>query len=229
MANSRLTISDTAEIQEVTCNIDGHLVTLVDTPGFDDTSRSDSDISRVIAEWMESTYEDDVLPSGIIYLHRITDNRVSGSSMKNIRMFRKLCGADSMSNILLVTTMWENVDLAEGNQRERELRSEGTFWSAMIAHGARVERYDNEQSTAFRLIRSLLGNTPIALNIQKQLVDDGKTLIDTDAGADVNAELIRMKKEHEEELGAIIEEMNEAVKSSKYKPQLLYIRPLLIA
>ena len=32
--------------------LDGRLVTLIDTPGFDDTSKSDSDILRMIAAFL---------------------------------------------------------------------------------------------------------------------------------------------------------------------------------
>ena len=130
-------------------------------------------------------------------------------------MFRKLCGTESMNNTLLVTNVWGKVEPGEGEQRERELCSEGTFWSAMVAQGAKVERHDDTRRTALRLVESPLEKTPVALNIQKQLVDDGKTLIDTDAGADVNAELLKMEKKHEEELEALQDEMNRAMKTSK--------------
>lgn len=37
--------------------LDGHDVTLVDTPGFDDSKRSDTEILILIANWLKSSYE----------------------------------------------------------------------------------------------------------------------------------------------------------------------------
>jgi hypothetical protein len=37
-------------------NLDGHPVVLIDTPGFDDTSRSDTDVLKMIAAFLETSY-----------------------------------------------------------------------------------------------------------------------------------------------------------------------------
>lgn len=71
----------------------------------------------------------DTLLSGIIYLHRISDIRMSGSSTKSLRMFRKLCGTENMSKVSLVTTMWDKVTPEEGARRERQLDGPDGFWS----------------------------------------------------------------------------------------------------
>lgn len=168
---------------------------------------------------MQSSYEEGTLLSGIIYLHKITDNRITGSSVKNIRMFRKLCGADNMRNVLLVSSMWDIVEEQQGAERERELSSEGTFWKSMLAQGASMRRYDNRTATALQLIQTLISNTPSALRIQKQLVDDRVPLVNTDAGEDVNQELLKAKRHFAEELVAIREERDAAIKSST-KPSL---------
>lgn len=165
---------------------------------------------------MESTYEHGALLSGVIYLQRITDNHVGGSANKTISVFQKLCGKESMNNVLLVSNMWEDVDFTRGTQRESELCDDEAFWSAMIALGARVGRYDNKQSTALGLIEFLLGNNPIPLNIQKQLVDEDKPLINTDAGAQMNAELIKERKKHREELAEFEKQWQIALETGKH-------------
>jgi predicted GTPase len=48
--------SCTTEIREVNVQIDEKTVTLIDTPGFDDTHRSDTDILREIANYLESKF-----------------------------------------------------------------------------------------------------------------------------------------------------------------------------
>ena len=47
---------DISEIQEIICQVGAHTVNIIDTPGFDDTTRSDSNILASIAEWMQSSY-----------------------------------------------------------------------------------------------------------------------------------------------------------------------------
>lgn len=78
---------------------------IVDTPGFSNTRLSDTEILQRIATWINDTYDDGHLLSGIIYLHRIIDNRREGPSLKNLRMMKALCGINSLKNVVLATTM----------------------------------------------------------------------------------------------------------------------------
>ncbi|KAH7336127.1 P-loop containing nucleoside triphosphate hydrolase protein [Rhexocercosporidium sp. MPI-PUGE-AT-0058] len=83
--------SCTARVDIVPCIMpDGRTIYLIDTPGFDDTNRSDTAILGEIADWLAETYNFDIKFSGIIYLHRITDTRVGGSGMKNIQVRKEL-------------------------------------------------------------------------------------------------------------------------------------------
>ncbi|KAH9924831.1 P-loop containing nucleoside triphosphate hydrolase protein [Amylocystis lapponica] len=51
----------------------GRRVTLIDTPGFDDTTKSDTDILKMIALYLSTTYQFGRKLSGVIYMHRISD------------------------------------------------------------------------------------------------------------------------------------------------------------
>src|SRR4051794_37978067 len=81
-------------------------VFLVDTPGFDDTNRSDVDILKDIAFFLTTMHANRCRLAGVIYLHRITDPRMGGSALKNLEMFQKLCGTGSLPSVILTTTMW---------------------------------------------------------------------------------------------------------------------------
>jgi len=70
----------------------GDRLVLVDTPGFDDTNKSDLEILQMISNWLQNVYEKRIKLAGIIYLHRITDNRMAGTPHRNLRMFGQLCG-----------------------------------------------------------------------------------------------------------------------------------------
>src|SRR5438046_1388510 len=119
--------AETVNVQEVSYQLGSLTITLVDTPGFDDTTRSDAEVLQTLAQWMEKSFIAGTLLSGIIYLHRITDPRMKNTSMRNLQLFRKLCGEENLSNIVLVTNMWETISMAEGEEKERELVRTGEF------------------------------------------------------------------------------------------------------
>lgn len=190
---------------------------LIDTPGFDDTHASDAEVLREIAFFLSSTYKTRVKLTGIIYLHRISDNRISGSALRNLRMFKELCGEDAYKHIVLATSMWgkEDGDTAKG--RERELVDKGGFWSTMQQRGSAVMRWLGESDTAHAIIEHLLvarsRHGVVALKIQRELVDEGKTLVDTSAGQEVNRELSELRGKMERELRRIDEENRVAMTS----------------
>ncbi|KAF8859293.1 hypothetical protein BDZ45DRAFT_590027 [Acephala macrosclerotiorum] len=200
--------SCTSKIQEVKCKVGSYNVNLVDTPGFGDTYRSDTEILELIAEWMQTSYDSKTLLSGIIYIHSISDRRMLQSSVQNLAMFRKLCGAKNFSNVVLVTTMWDQVDADMGKIRESQLCSD--FWELLISDGATVKRHYNSSPSATEIILQVVKNNPMVLTIQEEM-SKGATLAETEAGACINEDLIRLQKEHETKIAAVKEEMKLAM------------------
>src|SRR5947208_2149946 len=99
----------TQEVQSASTIIDGRAVTLIDTPGFDDSSRFDGEILNLIASYLRHSYNRNELLSGVIYLHRITDNRIGNTGRRTMAVLQRMCGADNFQNIALVTTMWDKL------------------------------------------------------------------------------------------------------------------------
>ncbi|KAI5988362.1 P-loop containing nucleoside triphosphate hydrolase protein [Pisolithus albus] len=161
-------------------------IVLVDTPGFDDTFMTDVQVLQRIADWLNSTYKKNVKLSGILYLHRISDNRVAGTPLRNYKMFKELCGKDNFKNVILVTTMWDIVTAEVGSAREQELHAE--FWKAMIALGSTTHRFEGTSESAWRIINSI-SVPPLAsrrpLQIQWEMVDEHIPLLKTSAGRTV--------------------------------------------
>ncbi|CAL1717188.1 unnamed protein product [Somion occarium] len=191
--------------------LDGRRIILVDTPGFDDTTVSDTDILKLIALHLQTTYEQGVTLSGILYLHRISDFRVGGISRRNFSMFRKLCGDETLKNVLIVTTMWGLVDPERGTARERELASDDILFKPVIEKGAQMVRHDNTPERAKDILRRIIKNRPQVLRIQRELVDEKKDISETGAGAELGRELAELARKHRDELKVIQTEMQAAL------------------
>ncbi|PMD53669.1 uncharacterized protein K444DRAFT_571192 [Hyaloscypha bicolor E] len=205
--------SCTDAVLQVPCTIENENVVLVDTPGFSDTHLSDTEILRMIAEWMKDTYDEGFLLSGIIYLHRIIDVRMEGPNLKNLRMMKQLCGADSLQNVVLATTMWEKVTIEEGLRREAEL--EQTYWKDLIDGGATVARITTQSGNeAQSLVKSLLKNTPTSTRLQDEL-NSGLTLVQTAAGIEIREEMAKLEQKLKAEHQVEIEELRIAQDNRK--------------
>ncbi|KAF9437437.1 hypothetical protein BGZ76_000700 [Entomortierella beljakovae] len=196
--------SCTKEISEVRCKIDGQQVMILDTPGFDDTYRSDAQVLEEFATYLESLYNLGYRISGIIYLHNIMEDRMRGSALKNLQMFARLCGESTYGNMVMLTGRWGAVlqDVAE--RRENEL--EEKYWRTFIDGGAQVDRYCSKEDLV-RIFKEFFQKPAVALDIQREMSIEGKSLDETAAGQyvnqNVNQELAVLKKKFEEEIAEI--------------------------
>ncbi|KAK3349276.1 P-loop containing nucleoside triphosphate hydrolase protein [Lasiosphaeria hispida] len=190
-------------------------VILVDTPGFDDTTRSDADVLKEVAFLLAALHNNNARLVGIVYLHRITDPRISGSGMKNLRILQKLCGPSSFKSVALATNMWSEVESQPeakrvALQRQTELRE--NFWGAMVDQGSIMTRHDGSLDSARDIVRTLVDrDVRVLLNIQRELAVEKKTLDETEAGQYVQKEILEAKKRYERELVDLQESMDEAL------------------
>lgn len=187
-------------------------LTLLDSPGFNDTYRSETEILNSISSFLSETYSHGFKLSGIIYLHAISNPRMEGSARLSLRMFRKLVGDDSLSNVILSTTHWSRVTPEEGTHREADL--EDKFWKDLLDKGAAMMRHTGERDSALALIDALINKTPVVLDIQHELVDEGKALIDTAAGSELNKELLDLQRRYESDLSEVRKEMEIAMREN---------------
>ena len=128
-------------------------------------------------------YEKGFKLTGIIYFHRITDQRFTGIDVQNLRVFRKLCGDQTLKNVTILTNMWENIKPEDGEARERQLSAR--FFKPAIDKGARLLRHSNTVESAHSIIRGILNNNPLALRIQEELVDKRIEFTQTAAGGEI--------------------------------------------
>ncbi|KAG7089354.1 hypothetical protein E1B28_011044 [Marasmius oreades] len=186
----------------------GYLVTLIDTPGFDDTTRNDADILRTIAEFLAREHGRTL--AGILYLHRISDKRMSGISRRNFNVFKQLCGDDTLKNVVIVSNMWGQVDEDVGDAREQELTTNDTFLKPALDKGAKMVRHDNTPMNARAILRHLVGMKPLPLRIQTEMVREHKDVWQTAAGEEaVGPELTAQNKKHVAEVARFQRYMEE--------------------
>ncbi|KAJ7031334.1 P-loop containing nucleoside triphosphate hydrolase protein [Mycena alexandri] len=187
--------------------LDGHPVTLIDTPGFDDTDKSETEILTEIAAFLATTYKSGTKLAGVIYMHRISDVRMGGISTRNFKMFRQLCGDTTLKNVVVVTNMWGAVEPKVGKDREEQLASNEGFFKLALDKGAQMLRHDDGTASAHAILRYLIGNQPRALQIQRELVDEGKEISQTAAGVELNREFAEQANRHQDELAKLREDM----------------------
>ena len=169
------------------------------------------DVRRFSIFWTElNSYEDGSALVGVIYIHRISDNRFGGIAGRNFEMFRKLCGDTALKNVVLVTNMWGEVSRDIGDAREKELSSK--FFKPALDFGAQMVRHDNTVQSAHDIIRRVAANRPVVLQIQRELVDERKDIVKTAAGEAINRELSEQIRRHQAELKAVQEGMMQALR-----------------
>jgi hypothetical protein len=194
---------------DVICN-DGTCVSMIDTPGFNDLRRPDTEVLQSIVDYINARKQKVI---AVIYLHRITDKKITGSTKINLRMLRAVCGEHYYQNVKLVTSMWGTVPQASIEatvHREVELNTSPDFWFDMIEKGASYARWDEKLGEHFNTAKQIVElcrskkDAPI-LNILLEL-QKATTIEQTTAGRILTEEL---RKRQEKERKAIEEEEEE--------------------
>lgn len=207
-------VSETQVIIPYPWQFAGRNVVLVDTPGFDDTYKSDGDILQSLVEWLARTYQNGTKLSGIIYLHRITDVRMQGSAMRNLRVFRELCGPGFFPHVTLCAAFWSTSPYKqkEQNQRIHELTGEGGYWSSMVAAGSTVFREQLTRQAAIQMIFKLLRNGERTMQIQREVVDEHRAIQESSAVATLmSIQLERQEQEHQEKMAELKQHLEDTV------------------
>ncbi|KLU90319.1 hypothetical protein MAPG_09283 [Magnaporthiopsis poae ATCC 64411] len=214
--------SETSEVEPYEAVIDGQKFYLVDTPGFNDTNLSDVEVLRKVAAWLNRTFRAKVRLAGIVYLHSIADPRMVGSAMRNLRMFKQLCGDGALERVVLGTTKWSTTPEEVGKQREDELVTNKAYWADLIAKGSVMLRHDKEERSARHIIKHIRSryaksqHNPVSLKIQTEMAG-GKSLDQTSAGLEIEAERERLMAKHKKEMRVLQEEWRQAQEARDFE------------
>lgn len=133
---------------------------------------------------------------------------MAGTSLKNFHLFEQLCGKD-FRNIVLTTTMWDDVDELVGAAREAELSKD--YWRPMLERGSSIKRFLYTRESAFEILASIFDdvNARNPLLIRKEMNDTGLLLKETSAGKLLKMELGELVAQNQELLGKIQRELRD--------------------
>lgn len=115
--------------------------------------------------------------------------------------------------------MWEEIIEQKGAEREKILSETEEFWGAMKSNGSQIKRHYNTRESALKLLSYLASpdskTSDMVLDIQSQMVDQGKSLIETSAGMEIEAEVLRERKKYEKEKAELQAYWRKAQKEQK--------------
>jgi len=139
--------------------------------------------------------------------------------VRNFGVFRKLCGEETLKNVVIMTNMWGNATLEVGEARERQLSA--LFFKPAIDKGAQFIRHANTADSAHAVIHAILDNHPLALQIQEELVDQHMEFSRTAAGEEIRRALNEHAEKLEDKIRELQSELQDAEKRERETRQEL--------
>lgn len=144
-------------------------------------------------------------------MHRISDIRVGGLAIEDFHIFRKMCGTETLRNVVIMTTMWGKVSAEEGKRRASELEEMDDFFKPALVKGARLVHQKSDTVQAARdIIRPILDNHPNPLKIQVEMGDEGKPFDRTETGERLDKRLAEMLEAFSIRMATILAAAEEA-------------------
>lgn len=153
--------------------------------------------------------------AGILYLHRISDNRMGSTPLKNLTMFKKLCGENFFERVILTTTMWSegaSHDSEEMTYIEREEELKRDYWAQMIDRGSVTLRFRRTQASAWSIIDHLIAVNSAKrwMRVQEELAAQRKMLPHTEVGQHLGGPMEELIERQNELLKRLRDELGEA-------------------
>ncbi|KAG9122323.1 hypothetical protein FRC07_001358 [Ceratobasidium sp. 392] len=179
--------------------LDGRSFQLYDIPGLDGFMFTNMPIFKAQC-WQKIT--------GIVYLHRITDNGKSDASVQSFELFTKICGLSNMRNVVIMTNMWSYPENPEENRQGERLKT--GFFSKALKEGAQiVKRAGPGYRSAQAVVILLRNRQPVDLQLQIEL-EHGSSLYETGAGSLIEKDLFARLQRQRLEKGERERELRDA-------------------
>ena len=112
----------------------------------------------------------------------MTDARMRGTTLENLKEFQRLCGKNNLGAVIFGTTKSGKLGSETFARREKQLSD--VYWKDFKKQGAMVFKLLPSHESARQLVKTVLDRVQAeqrVLLIQKELVDLAKTLPATEA------------------------------------------------
>jgi len=142
------------------------------------------------------------------------------TAVMNLKVFEKLCGIKEplASRIVFTTTMWDEINEAEGKRNESQLRTH--YWKEMIRAGAQVFRTEHQSVASASAIVDYIVDlcarkpdhlvSPVATRMQAEMADG----MDVNSTAAARALYVKAKERVGEQEDKI-KKLDKAIKGAK--------------
>ena len=157
---------------------------------------------------------DGIKLTAVIFVHPISDNRMTGASLRNLRLVSELLGQDNRDNLLFVSSMWDRIDMTSGEAREAELSDDEKYWKPFLEDGAQKSRYfrcQSEPESARNVLSGLVHLPPIVLRIQEEMTTQCLPLSQTGVGKVIGSDLVKLVEDQRASIIALRQEHLDAV------------------
>ena len=89
--------------------------------------------------------------------------------------------------------------------------AQGQILQSCVEKGAQLCRHTNTPESAQAILRRILKNEPLVLKIQHELIDQGKDIRRTGAGAELNREIREVVEKYQREIRELEERVRQAI------------------
>ena len=131
-------------------------------------------------------------------------------------MFQKLCGPQAYKNVVVLTTLWNQVSHEIGVRKEAQLMS--SVFAELVEGGAKFMRHDNTVESTRKVLSHILPMPPIITQIQTEIRKEGKSFSETSVGAVLSEEVEKAIAKYKKEMDCLKAEMA-ALKESNNAPR----------
>jgi len=101
-------------------------------------------------------FKKNITISGLLYFHRISDNHIVGSLLKHLLIFDRFTRDHGFQNVIVTTTMWDEIEQQVGAAHEEELKSK--YWEPILGHST-TRRFLNSRLSAFTVLEGFIDTT----------------------------------------------------------------------
>ncbi|KAK4216874.1 GTP-binding protein A [Rhypophila decipiens] len=140
-------------------DLDGRPVVLIDTPGFDDISRTDVEILEDIAKWLVKQGFSKRQPlDGMILLYPILFDFDSSLEKRRTRILQKILGKNAYRRVVVATTMWGSLINEKEVEQDIDMRwkQQGGVWDEFRQGNALLTKHFNTEASAQRILRAVI-------------------------------------------------------------------------